>query len=52
MIPFKLDGSCLYSDTDYVFTNKYLEDKFIGNTLGLMKDELNGLIIKEEKHIS
>jgi DNA polymerase type B, organellar and viral len=47
MIPFKIDGSCLYSDTDSVFTTQKLEDKFIGSELGLMKDELNGLTIKE-----
>jgi hypothetical protein len=38
MIPFKIGGSCLYSDTDSVFTSQKLEDKFIGNDLGLMKD--------------
>jgi hypothetical protein len=47
MIPFKIDGSCVYSDTDSVFLTKKLEDKYIGSDLGLMKDELNGLIIKE-----
>ena len=47
MIPFKIDGSCVYSDTDSVFSTKKLDDKFIGSDLGLMKDELNGLTIKE-----
>lgn len=53
MIPFKVDGKCVYSDTDHchgndsVFTTNKLEDKFIGKELGYMKDELNGLIIKE-----
>jgi hypothetical protein len=47
MIPFKVEGNCVYSDTDSVFTTKILESKFIGNDLGLMKDELNGLTIKE-----
>jgi DNA polymerase type B, organellar and viral len=47
MIPFKIDGSCIYSDTDSIFTTKKLEDKHIGKELGLMKNELNGLIIKE-----
>jgi hypothetical protein len=32
---------------DSVFTTNKLEDKFIGKELGYMKDELNGLIIKE-----
>ena len=47
MIPFKIDGSCIYSDTDSVFTTHKLKDKFIGSELGLMKDELSGLTIKE-----
>jgi hypothetical protein len=47
MIPFKIDGFCVYSDTDSAFTTKKLDAKFLGNDLGLMKDELNGLIIKE-----
>lgn len=53
MIPFKVNGSVVYSDTDHchgndsIFTTNKLEDKFIGKELGYMKDELNGLIIKE-----
>lgn len=47
MISFKIGGTCRYSDTDSVFTSQKLEDKFIGFELGLMKDELNGLSIKE-----
>jgi len=47
MIPFKIDGFCVYSDTDSAFTTKKLDAKFIGNDLGLMKDELNGLTIKK-----
>ena len=47
MIPFKIDGSCVYSDTDSVFLTKKLEDLYIGSNLGLMKDELKGLTIKE-----
>lgn len=43
---FKIDGFFVYSDTDSVFTTKILDSKFIGNDLGLMKDELNGLVIK------
>lgn len=47
MISFKIGGSCIYSDTDSIFTTKKLEDKFIGYEQGLMKDELNDLTIKE-----
>lgn len=45
MMPFKLDPSCAYSDTDSIFTrdiNKLLE-KLLDNTLlGKFKDELIG----------
>jgi hypothetical protein len=47
MIPFKANGLVLYSDTDSIFTTEKLDDNFIGKELGLMKDELDGLIIKE-----
>ncbi len=47
MIGFKTDGSCVYTDTDSVFIANKLADKFVGNDLGLMKDELQGLTIKE-----
>jgi hypothetical protein len=47
MIGFKLDGSCIYSDTYSIFTTKPLDDKFIGSSLGLMKNELNGMVLKE-----
>jgi hypothetical protein len=46
MIPFKIDGFCVYSDTDSVFNTKKWDAKFIGSDLGLLKDELNGLTIK------
>jgi hypothetical protein len=46
MISLKIDGSCIYSDTDSVFSGNKLDAKFIGSELGLMKDELNGLSIK------
>jgi len=51
MIPLKIDGFFVYSDTDSVFTTKKLEDKFIGSELGLIKDELNGLTIKEAYYL-
>jgi hypothetical protein len=47
MISFKTDGSCVYTDTDSVFSCNKLNGNFIGSELGLMKDELNGLSIKE-----
>jgi|SRR5277367_879005 hypothetical protein len=47
MIPFKVDGSCVYSDTDSTFTTKRLDSIYLGDDLGFMKDELNGLRIKE-----
>jgi hypothetical protein len=47
MIPFKLNTDCYYSDTDSIFTKTKLDPSLIGVELGLMKDELNGKIIKE-----
>ena len=47
MIPFKVSGKCVYSDTDSAFMTEPLPSKFIGDDLGFMKDELNGLMIKE-----
>ena len=47
MIPFKLHDSIAYSDTDSIFTTEKLDDSLIGKEIGLMKDELNGLTIKE-----
>ena len=49
---FKIDGSCIYSDTESVVSANKLDAKIIGSELGLamptelMKDELKGLIIK------
>jgi hypothetical protein len=36
-----------YSDTDSLFTDKPIPSHLIGKDLGLLKDEMNGLIIKE-----
>lgn len=47
MIPFKLDPGICYTDTDSIFTTTKLDSSKIGPGLGLMKDELNGNIIKE-----
>lgn len=53
MMPFKLDPSCAYSDTDSVFTNDILGliEKLLGTELGEFKDELNGLEIKEARFL-
>ena len=50
MMPFKLDPSCAYSDTDSLFTQDVLKllEKLISSTeLGMFKDELNGSVIEE-----
>lgn len=47
MIPYKIDPNTLYTDTDSIFTTKVLDDKLIGNKLGMMKDELKGNNINE-----
>jgi hypothetical protein len=47
MIPFKLNTDCYYTDTDSAFTKNRLDPKLLGDELGLMKDELDGLLVKE-----
>jgi DNA polymerase type B, organellar and viral len=47
MIPFKLSGVLFYTDTDSIITATILDDSLLGKEIGLMKDELNGLPIKE-----
>jgi len=47
MIPFILHPGTVYTDTDSISSKTPLPNNLIGNELGLMKDELNGLIIKE-----
>jgi hypothetical protein len=47
MIPFKTSGYVVYSDTDSIFTTEKLDLKYLGKDLGLMKDELKGVVIKE-----
>lgn len=44
---YKLDPGCVYSDTDSVFTTSELPESELGSGLGLFKDELDGLVIKE-----
>jgi hypothetical protein len=46
MMPYKLDPTCAYSDTDSVFTKDSLGIIKEGKELGLFKDELNGINIK------
>jgi len=51
MIPFKIDPNTLYTDTDSIFTSKTINSNLLGDALGLMKDELKGLVIKDSiKH--
>jgi hypothetical protein len=47
MIPFKIDPNTLYTDTDSIFTTKPIDPSLIGDNLGQMKDEMNGVIIEE-----
>lgn len=47
MIPFKLNTDCYYSDTDSIFTKTKLDPTLLGSDLGLMKDELDGTLVKE-----
>ena len=47
MIQYKNSDNCFYTDTDSIFTNKPLDVNLIGNELGQMKDEMNGLIISK-----
>ena len=47
MIPFKVDPNTLYTDTDSIFTLTLLDPSLIGSELGLMKDEMNGIVIQE-----
>jgi DNA polymerase type B, organellar and viral len=47
MMDFILDEGVAYTDTDSNFTTNKINKKFIGNDLGLMKNELKGNIIDE-----
>jgi hypothetical protein len=47
MMQYKLDYDVFYSDTDSIFTTDKLPDNLIGSELGMMKDELEGCVIKE-----
>lgn len=47
MIKFKENSAIAYTDTDSIFTTNKLSNDLIGKDIGLMKDELEGNIIKE-----
>jgi hypothetical protein len=47
MIPFKINPHTLYTDTDSAFTSKPIDPSLLGIELGMLKDELNGKVIKE-----
>ena len=47
MLKFKIAGEVLYTDTDSIITTSPLDPSLINNELGMMKDELGGLLIKE-----
>lgn len=47
MMPFILHEGTVYTDTDSIFSKTPLDSSMIGSDIGLMKDELNGLVIKE-----
>jgi hypothetical protein len=47
MIPFKIDPNTLYTDTDSAFTSTPIDISLIGDQLGEMKDEMNGILIQE-----
>jgi hypothetical protein len=47
MMDFIDNPDVIYTDTDSIFTTKPLDNNLIGKELGLMKDELDGNIIKE-----
>lgn len=52
MMPFKLHPSCYYTDTDSVFVDDLEPFKhLLGEELGLFKDELSGLGIKEAEFL-
>jgi hypothetical protein len=44
---FKENVAVAYTDTDSIFTTEKISDNLIGKDIGLMKDELEGNIIKE-----
>ena len=48
MLPFKTMVECVYTDTDSIFIEKQLSEDLIDKKeLGLMKDEMDGILIDE-----
>jgi len=47
MIYYKLLPGTVYTDTDSIFTTDILSEHLIGDQLGEMKDEMNGIMIEE-----
>jgi hypothetical protein len=47
MIPFKIDPKTLYTDTDSYFTTTPINPELLGDQLGVMKDEMKGIVIQE-----
>lgn len=47
MMPYKLDPTCAYYDTDSLFTKDSLGLIKLGKELGMFKDELGGIPVKE-----
>ena len=47
MIPFKIDPNTLYTDTDSYFTTTPINPELLGDQLGVMKDEMKGIVIQE-----
>lgn len=47
MIDFKMSDNTCYTDTDSIFTTEPLPKHLVSDELGLMKDEMKGIIIQE-----
>jgi len=47
MLPYKLLPGTVYTDTDSVFTTDKLDTSLVGKELGMMKNELDGIVIEE-----
>nr|YP_009704468.1 hypothetical protein [Volvariella volvacea]AYD91357.1 hypothetical protein [Volvariella volvacea]AYD91389.1 hypothetical protein [Volvariella volvacea]AYD91418.1 hypothetical protein [Volvariella volvacea] len=47
LVPYKMRGIVVYSDTDSILSKEPLKDYEVGEALGKMKDELNGGRVKK-----
>jgi hypothetical protein len=47
MIQYKLSEEIAYTDTDSVFLTKPLDPKLVGPEIGMMKNEMNDILIQE-----